>query len=104
MTKRVAGLSSRGLLDGTVELEGNLALLIWFEGRIQQVAPIREPIRRAVRFPGAYVRPRDDVEAARLITREPAESVLDPEWTLAWQQRERLLMMRVAAGEPHPEF
>lgn len=93
-----------GVLDGTIQHHGSLVLLLWFDGRVQQVAPLREPFRRAVRLPGAYVKPRRDIAAAAMITREPPQAALDPGWAAARRQRDKLLMMRVAAGAPHPEF
>jgi hypothetical protein len=93
-----------GILDRSIEHEGSLVLLLWFDGRIQQVVPLREPIRRRVRFPGAYVTPRQDLAAGSLITREPACDALDADWAAAWQQRNKLLLVRVAAGEPPGEF
>ena len=93
-----------GILDGSIEHEGNLVLLLWFDGRVQQVAPLREPIRWAARFPGAYVKPRQDIAAGTMITREPAQETLDADWTAAWQQRKKLVLIRVAAGEPQAEF
>lgn len=100
----VVGKLLRGVLDRSIEHEGSLVLLLWFDGRIQQVAPLREPIRRPVRLPGAYVKPRDDIAAAKCTLREPAKAELDSDWTAAWEQRRKLDMMRVAAGEPHKEF
>lgn len=94
----------RGALDGTVELEGDITLLLWFEGRIQQVVPTRGPTHRTVRFPGAYVMPREDNRASAWITRLPAKSELDADWTAAWEQRNKIWMVRVGAGEPHLEF
>ena len=93
-----------GILDRSIEHEGNLVLLLWFDGRVQQVAPLREPIRWAARFPGAYVKPRQDIAAGTMITREPAQETLDADWTAAWQQRKKLVLIRVAAGEPQAEF
>jgi hypothetical protein len=93
-----------GVFDGSIEHEGSLVLLLWFDGRVQQVVPLREPFRRAVRLPGAYIKPRRDIAAGALITREPARAALDADWAEAWQQREKLLLTRVAAGAPHPEF
>jgi hypothetical protein len=104
LSPRVVGKILNGILEGTVEHQGNLVLLLWFDGRVQQVAPLREPIRWPARFPGAYVKPRQDLAAAHLITREPAKPVLDADWAAAWKQRKKLLMMRVAAGEPHSEI
>ena len=94
----------QGALDSTVQVEGNLMLLLWFEGRIQQVVPIGNQLRRPVRLEGAYTAPRDDVEAAAWITREPAVDALDPDWKAAWEQRKKLSMSKAGAGEPHKEF
>jgi hypothetical protein len=93
-----------GILDGSIEHEGSLVLLLWFDGRVQQVAPLREPLRWPVRLPGAYVRPRRDIAAGALIVREPARPALDADWAAAWRQREKLVIMRGAAGEPQAEF
>ena len=93
-----------GVLDGTIEHEGSLVLLLWFDGRVQQVAPLREPIRFRARFPGAYVAPRHDSAVASQITREAAVETLDTDWAAAWKQRNKLVMMRIAAGEPEAEF
>jgi hypothetical protein len=104
LSPRGVGKLVAGIVDGTVSVEGSLYLLLWFDARLQSVLPIREPIRKRDHFPGAYVRPRDDIAAARWITREPAKSTLDADWSEAWEQRRTLLMMRVAAGEAAPEF
>ena len=93
-----------GILDQTIEHEGSLVLLLWFDGRIQRVAPLREAFRRPERFPCAYLEPSSDSAVADQITREPPVAELDPDWRAAWEQRNNLLMMRVAAGEPHPEI
>ena len=104
LSPRSVGKLVAGIVDGTVSVEGNLYLLLWFDARLQSVLPIREPIRRPDRFPGAYLRPRDDIAASRWITREPPKSTLDADWSEAWNQRRRLLMMRVAAGEAAPRL
>ena len=104
LSPRGVGKLVAGIVDGTVSVEGSLYLLLWFDARLQSVLPIREPIRKPDRFPGAYLQPRDDFTVARWITREPAKSALDADWTEAWIQRRKLLMMRVAAGEPAPAF
>lgn len=93
-----------GVLDGTIEHEGSLVLLLWFDGRVQQIVPLREPIRIPARFPGAYTEPRQDTAAAARIIREPAVESLDADWAAAWTQRNKLVMVRVAAGEPEAAF
>ncbi len=104
-------LASRGverMLDGmgrgSIRVEGDLLLFLWFQGRLEAAAPFAAWRRRAERFPGAYTTPRDDIEAARWIRREPVSEALDPEWGAAARQRAKLLMMRVAAGEAAPRF
>ena len=102
MSVNRVGKIVEGALNGTVQLDGNLMLLLWFEGRIQQVLPVSK--RGPARFDGAYAAPRDDIKAASQITREPAVDALDPGWTAAWEQRKKLAMPRVAGGEPHKDF
>ncbi len=104
-------LSSKGierLLDGmsrkAARLDGNLMLFVWFLGRIDAANPLARLRRQPDRFPGAYVRPRDDIEAARSITREAAAADLDPNWSAAARQRAKLLLIRVAAGQRAPEY
>lgn len=104
LSPRGVGKLVAGVVDGSVLVEGDLYLLLWFDARLQSVLPIREPVRKPDRFPHAYVRPRDDVTAARWITRESPKAELDSDWPEAWAQRRQLLMMRVAAGEPAPGF
>lgn len=104
LSRRGVGKLVAGIVDGSVSVEGDLYLLLWFDARLQSVLPIREPVRKPGRFPDAYVTPHDDVAAARWITRESPKAGLDSEWPEAWEQRRKLLMMRVAAGEPAPRF
>ena len=81
-----------------------LARSLWPMASCQASKPLREPIRRAVRLPGAYVKPSDDLAAGHLIKREPTKAVLDADWIAGWKQRSKLLLMRVAAGEPPSEI
>lgn len=104
LSPRGVGKLITGIVEGSVTVEGDLYLLLWFDARLQSVLPVREPVRKPSRFPGAYVTPRDDVAAAGSITRESPKAELDPDWPEAWAQRRKLLMMRVAAGEPAPRF
>jgi len=93
-----------GVLADKVEIEGNLMVLLWFEGRLQQVIPLGNQKRRPTRFEGAYAAPRDDIAAAHMITREPAIEGLDPEWKAAWVQREKLSMLQTASDDLQKEF
>ena len=92
-----------GLLDGTVSIEGDPLMLLWFADLTQRVAPIAAKVRWATP-PGAYVAPSTTLTAAKRITREPAATELDPSWSAAVASRAKLTMMRVAAGEPPKEF
>lgn len=104
LSRDSVGKIVRGVLDRSIRYEGSLVLLLWFDGRIQQVAPLREPFRGSVTYPGAYAKPCEDFEASASIAREPSLSELDAQLTAAWKQREKLLMMRVAAGKDCPDF
>jgi hypothetical protein len=69
----------------------------------QRVAPLGERLRWKTP-PGAYVTPSPTVAWAKRITREPVAMELDPSWEGARRQRDKLKIMRVAAGEPTLEF
>ena len=92
-----------GLLDGTVSVRGNPFHLLWFADLAQQIVPTAARLRWSTP-PNAYVAPNPALAAAKRITREPAVSALDPGWTEAARAREKLVMIRVAAGEPSKEF
>ena len=93
-----------GLAEGSIAVEGDLMLFMWFQGRLAEALPMARWRRHRRRFPGAYTRPRSDIAAARSIRREAPAAALDPEWTAAWKARDLLLMSRVAGGEPAPRF
>ena len=102
-SRRTIGRLYAGLLDGSVTIDGNPFHALWFYGLTQRVAPLAKRPRRATP-PGAYKMPSTTVPWAARVTREPAAAELDPHWTSAVQQRARLRMMRVAAGEPTLAF
>jgi hypothetical protein len=87
----VEGLSSR-----EVELIGEATTVLWFYEMTMGLVPWRRP--RAHVMPDAYVAHDPNSKVADRITREPAVEALDPAWTGAVAQREKLLMWRVAAG------
>ena len=93
----------KGLLDGTVQLQGNPMLLLWFYDLTQRVFPLAESVSWDTP-PRAYVAPSDTVLWANRITREAAAVELDQDWEPAVRQRAKLRMMRVAAGESTMEF
>lgn len=90
----------RDRIRGTVRVEGNHLLLMWFRGLIRKVVPIggAGPARRAL--PGAYVAHDPASNGVEKITIEPAVRQLDPAWTGAWNARAKLWIVRGANGEP----
>jgi len=99
----------QGLFDGSISVEGNPALLLWFQGLPGALLPdalvaLSPPLRLPATPPGAYRVPKPSSPASRFITREAAVAELDPEWRSAARQRAKLRMLRTAAGKPHPLF
>ena len=92
----------RALLDGTAEYQGNAVLLLWFYGLTRFVLPIGRmgPLRDVPQ--DAYIAPNLDSKVAGRILREPPMAELDPTWTLAHQQRAKMVMPRGSAGESVP--
>ncbi|MGW7002314.1 hypothetical protein ACWGCW_05665 [Streptomyces sp. NPDC054933] len=90
----------RDRIHGTVRVEGNHLLLMWFRGLIRKVAPIggAGPPRQAL--PGAYVAHDPAANGVEKIIIEPAVRQLDPQWTGAWNARAKLWIVRGANGEP----
>ena len=90
-------------IRGTVRVEGNHLLLMWFRGLIRKVVPIGEsgPARRAL--PGAYTAHDPAANGVEKITIEPAVRRLDPQWTGAWNARAKLWIVRGTNGEPTRE-
>lgn len=93
----------RDRIRGTVRVEGNHLLLMWFRGLIRKVVPIGEsdPARRDL--PGAYVAHDPAANGVEKITIEPALRQLDPQWTGAWNARAKLWIVRGTNGEPMRE-
>jgi len=77
--------------------------LLWFYDLTQRLVPLARKIPWTTP-PGAYVVPSKTIAAAGRITREPPEQALDPSWQAATRQRAKLLLIRVASGEPTREF
>ncbi|MEU1625041.1 hypothetical protein ABZ746_06790 [Streptomyces sp. NPDC020096] len=90
----------RDRIHGTVRVEGNHLLLMWFRGLIRKVVPIggAGPPRQAL--PGAYVAHDPAANGVEKIIIEPAVRQLDPQWTGAWNARAKLWIVRGANGEP----
>ncbi|MPY52422.1 hypothetical protein [Streptomyces acidicola] len=90
----------RDRIDGTVRVEGNHLLLMWFRGLARKVVPIggADPPRQAL--PGAYVAHDPAANGVEEIIIEPAVQRLDPQWTGGWQARAKLWIVRGTNGEP----
>src|SRR5262249_51408352 len=92
-----------GMHEGTVSVRGNAFHLLWFADLTQRVVPLAEKIDWGTP-PNAYVKPSTTIAAAKRITGETAVRELDPSWEGAMQNRAKLKMWRVAAGEPTLAF
>jgi hypothetical protein len=93
-----------GTQHGSVRLEGNAAVVLWFFGLTRRLVAIgREPGPRRP-LPGAYLRPDSRSNGDEVIPIEPARAELDPAWKRAWEHRAKLLTVRAIAGEPPPEL
>lgn len=93
-----------GMLDGTVTIEGNPTLASWFQGLVPAAIPGWPVLRLPATPPHPYVGPTSSQQVSRRIPREAVADELDPAWTNAVVARKKLLMMRVAAGEPLKPF
>lgn len=90
----------QGLSSKVFELKGLPAHLLWFYELVVGHLPWRKP--RHMSLPGDYVAPDPNGRVASRITREPAQSALDPHLRSAHDQREKLDIWRVAHGAPAP--
>ena len=102
-SRRATSLLYAGLLDGSITIEGNPFVSMWFYDLTQWVIPLAERPQWTTP-PSAYTMPNTAAPWASRITREPVADDLDPAWQDAARERAKLKMMRVAAGEPTLEF
>lgn len=96
---RAVGRIVHALLERTAEYQGNAVLVLWFYGLTRFVLPIGRTGRLRVAPPDAYVAPNLSSKVAGRIVREPPTTELDPAWTLAHEQRAKMVMTRGSAGE-----
>ncbi len=89
-----------GLASGDIEVQGQAAVVLWFYELTIAFMPGRK--RRSQVMPDAYAVHDPDAKVANRITREHAVQALDPAWTSAVAQREKLLIWQVGRGE-NPE-
>ena len=102
LSPHAVGKLVRALLEGTAEYQGNAVLLLWFYGLTRFVLPIGRMGPLCDVPPDAYIAPNLDSKVAGRILREPPMAELDPTWTLAHQQRAKMVMPRGSAGESVP--
>jgi hypothetical protein len=102
-SRHASHLIYQGLLEGTITIEGNPFHAMWFSDLTQWVVPLAARPSWSTP-PGAYTEPSTTAPWAARITREPVATELDPGWAGAAEQRAKLRMSRVAAGEPTLEF
>ncbi len=89
-----------GLALKEIELKGDPTSILWFYEMVMAFVPgfVQPPHV----MPGAYVKPNLQGKAADRITREPVAEALDPTWTAAVAQREKLLLWQVGKGASVP--
>jgi hypothetical protein len=87
----------RGLCAKEIELVGMPAHVLWLYEMVFGYVPWRR--KRYHVAPHAYLVPDLHGKVADRITREPPQAELDPDWTAAHTQREKMEMWRVGKGE-----
>ena len=87
-----------GLASRQIEFTGEPANVLWFYEMVMAYVPGRS--RRSQVMPDAYVAHNPSGKAADRITREPAVTALDPAWTGAVAQREKLILWQVGRSAP----
>ncbi len=88
------------LAQETVTVTGEATFVVWFYEMTMACLPWHTP--RITDLPDRYVAHDPASKVASRITREPAAAALDPQWTAAVRQREKLIMWEVARGAPVP--
>lgn len=83
----------------SIIVNGNVMLLLWFQGRIQQAVPFARGRRRKITLPGSVTAPIIASGTRRQIERLPAVAELDPDWPGAHRARDQIYMVRVAQGD-----
>ncbi len=104
LSPRAIGRIVEGMNDGTVRIDGNALLAVWFHGLTRVVFPIgrsRLP-RTPIPVPPPAQTMRQDTGWAARIVREPPVDVLPTASAAAWRARAKTLQIRAASGEPLP--
>lgn len=90
----------QGMARRTVAVLGAPTTVLWFYEMVFGFFPWRRTPRWEM--PGSYVEHNSQSQVADRITREPAIGVLDPTWSGAISQREKLLLWQVGQGAQVP--
>jgi hypothetical protein len=93
-----------GIHAQTIRWEGNFLVFLWFYGLTRRIAPIGRRRRPRRPLPHPYLAHDPSSPTASYITVESPQRQLDREWHAAWEQRAKLLIIRVAHGEPTQQF
>jgi hypothetical protein len=94
------GAADKAIEAGAMRIEGSPLLTLWFSGLAKRLTMIGRWRVRRRRLPHPYVQHDPSSRMARFITVERAQRELDPSWAAAWEQRAKLAVLRVPAGEP----
>jgi hypothetical protein len=89
-----------GLGHGTVRIEGNPRIMLWFHGLARRLVSFGRSGSSRLALPGAYLAHDPAANGVEKITIEAPVRQLDPRWTAAWQSRARLWIVRAACGDP----
>ena len=102
LSPRRVGRIVDGMNDGSIRIDGNPVLILYFHGLTRVVAPIGRS-RQPRRIPPIELRtPERQAPWAARIVREPAVDELSREWPAAWAAREKLLQLRGPDLDPLP--
>ncbi len=85
-----------GLGKKLIELQGDPTGVLWFYEMVFGFLPWRKT--PSYTMPDSYVTPNPNGKVADRITREPVLDELDPSWTGAVRQREKLVVWQVGKG------
>ncbi len=85
-----------GFGSGDVKCDGQAALVLWFYELTMGLLPWRRIHREA--WPQSYIAPSTNLKASSRIIREPYSDTLDPAWSDAALQREKLEIWKVGVG------
>jgi hypothetical protein len=104
LSPNAVGHIVKATLNRRAVIEGNPLVFLWFYGLTRIVMPInrQRPLRRPL--PDHLLAPNPVSRVNTYITREPAVSHLDPNWTNAVEQSRKQTIVRGGDGEPMPAF